>query len=177
MIVVDTIFVQQGGYGSCLSRTIRSSRSSRRSAHFIGNIGIAPPPRDPGFHPEPTSCPPLCRVPRFAFHVSRQLPRCCAVTFVPVNQRLLAATFARQLRRCCAVTFVPAAVVSLIGNFARGFWAGPGDDLSRRRAGRGANANERATWKVERGTEAVSGSSPVLCRNRRSPLDRSSTRV
>ena len=109
MIVVDTIFVQQGCYGSCLSRTIHSSRSNWRSAHFIGNIGIAPPPRDPGFHPEPTSCPPLCRV---TFHGSL----CGATQSLAFPQSALTAChpFPQQLPRCCAVATAPASDVFLV---------------------------------------------------------------
>ena len=140
MIVVDTIFVQQGGYEICLSRTIRSSRSSRRSAHFIGNIGIAPPPRDPGFHPEPTSCPPLCR-PKFQAPSSKlQVPS--SKFQVP-----------RQLPRCSAVTGVPASVVSLTGTVPYGWRAGPGDDLSSSPGGQRREwPNERATRNPEPGT-------------------------
>ena len=46
------------------------------------------------------------------------------------------------------IRYRSASVVALIGNVPGGLRAGPEDHLSSRRAGRGANDNERATWNL-----------------------------
>ena len=76
---------------------------------------------------------------------------CRAGRVKKADQGLPVVTVSRQLPRCCAVTVVPASVVSLIATVPRGLRASSGDGLFSRRGGRGANAMSAPTWNLERG--------------------------